>query len=382
MTPREKYRTRGLYYLGIQRDYEQAISNYERLVSEYPADNMGYANLALAYLYVRNVKKAVEVGRKATEVYPANLLQRTNYATYSMYAGDFDTAIQQTQMVLGRNSAYEFAHLTLALSTLAKGDVAGARAAYARLAGVSPLGRSLASMGEADLEMYLGRHRRALEILSEGAARDEKEQSSSNLALKYVAIAEANLAIGQRSAATAAAEKALRRSKHESVLFPAARVMLAAGEPLKTLAVAASMEKSLQTHTRSYGRLLTAALALQRRRYPDAFDAIREALKAHDSWIGHALFAEAFNAAGQTAEAEEEWDRCVDRRGEATDVFFADTSTLRYLSPIYYWLGRAQEAVGTTDGARRSFNLFLNLRGDADPPDPLVADARQRTAQK
>jgi len=378
MNPREKYRTRGLYYLGIQRDYEQAISNFEHLVTEYPADNMGYANLALAYIYVRNIKKAVDVGRKAVEVYPANLLQRTNYATYSMYAGDFDTALQQAQIVLKQNPSYEFAHLTLALSTLARGDIAGARAAYARLAGVSPLGRSLANMGEADLEIYLGRHRRALTILAEGTAADEKDQSSTNLALKYVATAEAQLALGDRTAASASAGKALRSSKQESVLFPAARVLLAAGEPAQALTVAASMEASLQTHTRSYGRLLTAAAALQRKRYPEALDGIRQALKMHDSWAGHMVFAEAFTAAGQSAQAEEEWDHCIERRGEATDVFFADTSTLRYLSPIYYWLARAQEAVGTRDGARRNYELFLRLRVDADPIDPLAADARRR----
>jgi tetratricopeptide (TPR) repeat protein len=378
MTAREKYRTRGLYYLGIQRDYEQAIANFERLVNEYPADNMGYGNLALSYLYVRNIRKAVEVGRKATEVYPANLLQRTNYATYSMYAGDFDTAVQQTGIVLKQNPSYEFAHLTLALSTLARGDVAAAGVAYARLAAVSPLGRSLANMGEADLEIYLGRPRRAIEILANGVAVDEKEHSTGNLAVKYVAMAEARLATGDRNGAVAAADAARRHSTHESVAFPAARVLLAAGQPARALEVAASMEKSLQAHTRSYGRLLTAAVALQQKHYSEALDGIRDALKMHDSWAGHALFAETFYAAGQLPQAEEEWDRCIERRGEATDVFFADTSTLRYLSPIYYWLARAQQAVGTMDGARRNYDAFLKLRSDADPTDPLAADARRR----
>ena len=100
----------------------------------------------------------------------------------------------------------------------------------------------------------------------------------------------------------------------------------------------------------------------------------------HDSWAGHVLLAETFTAAGQAAQAEEEWDRCLARRGEATDAFFADTSTLRYLSPVYYHLGRAQEAVGTLDGARQNYQAFLKLRQQADPPDPLAIDARQRIA--
>ena len=378
MTVREKYRTRGVYYLGIQRDYEQAIANYERLVSEYPADNMGHANLALAYLYVRNIRKAVEVGRKATELSPGNLLQKTNYATYSMYAGDFDTAVQQAQLVLKANPSYEFAHLTLALSQLALGNVAEARATYQRLGALGALGRSLADMGEADLEMSFGHYTKALEILDRGAASDGQDPSLGNLALKQVAIAEAHMAMGNTKAATAAAATALQHSSHESVHYPAARVLLAAGDVAKAVSVAGSMEQSLHAQTRSYGRLLTAAIALQRKRYPEALDRIREALKMHDSWAGHALLAEAFSAAGQAAQAEEEWDRCLDRRGEATDVFFADTSTLRYLSPVYYWLARSQEAVGTTDGARRNYREFLKLRDTASPPDPLADDARRR----
>jgi eukaryotic-like serine/threonine-protein kinase len=381
MTPREKYRTRGVYYLGIQRDYEQAIANFSRLVSEYPADNMGYANLALSYVYVRNIKKAVEVGKTATEVNPGNVLQRTNYATYSMYAGDFDTAVRQANLVLKESGSYEFAHLTLALSTLAKGDEAGARAAYARLESVSPLGRSLADMGGADLEMYLGRHRRALEILAGGAAADAKEQSWSNLALKEVAMAEAHLAMGHLKEASDAAAAALGHGQHESVQFPAGRVLIAAGHPERALAIAAPMENALQVQTRSYGRLLRAAVALHNKRYPEALDGVRAALKMHDSWAGHVLLAEAFTAAGQAAQAEEEWDRCIARRGEAADAFFADTSSLRYLSPVYYRLGRAQEAVGTVEGARNNYRTFLTLRGQADPPDPLALDARQRIGQ-
>jgi tetratricopeptide (TPR) repeat protein/tRNA A-37 threonylcarbamoyl transferase component Bud32 len=380
MTAREKYRTRGVYYLGIH-DYEQAIENFERLVKDYPADNMGYANLALAYVYVRNIKNAVDVGKRATEINPGNVLQRTNYATYSLYAGDFDTAVQQARIVLKQNGGYEFAHLTLALSTLAKGDVPGARAAYARLAAVSPLGRSLATMGIADLEMYLGRDRQALEVLVAGAAADATERSWSNLALKEVAIAEAQLTIGRLKEAAAAARSALGHSQHESVQFPAGRVLIAAGHPDSALALAGHMEDALEVQTRSYGRLLKAAVSLHNRRYADAVDGIREALKMHDSWAGHLLLAEAFTAAGQSAQAEEEWDRCLARRGEAADAFFADTSSLRYLAPVYYYLGRAREAVGAAEGAKHNYRDFLKLREQADPPDPLATDARQRIGQ-
>ena len=48
MSDRERYRTLGGYYLGIARNYEQAIENYSDLVKAYPADRAGHSNLALA----------------------------------------------------------------------------------------------------------------------------------------------------------------------------------------------------------------------------------------------------------------------------------------------------------------------------------------------
>jgi len=381
VSEREKYRILGLYYLASVRDYEKAIESYENLVRLYPADNTGYANLALAYLFVRNVPKAVEYGRKATEIYPKNILQRTNYATYSMYSGDFRTAIAEAQRVLQENPKYEWANLTLSLSTLAQGDEKAAHAAYARLASVSPLGASLANMGEADLEMYYGRPKAAITLLQAGTAADEKERLTTNRALKLVALAEARLTLGQRAAAATTAAQATALDDSESVSYPAARVLIAAGQSEKAEAIALRMQNAIQSQTRSYGRLLEGAAALQHKKYPDAIDAIRAGLKLHDSWAARALLAEVYTAAGQSAQALAEWELCLKRRGEATDVFFADTSTLRYLPPVYYWLARAQDAVGSTSSARANFAEYLKLRSSASPPDPLAADAKRRVDQ-
>ena len=82
--------------------------------------------------------------------------------------------------------------------------------------------------------------------------------------------------------------------------------------------------------------------------------------------------------AGHFAEALAELELCLKRRGETTDVFFYDIPTMRYLPPLYYWLGRAQEALGASTQARQSYEQFLALRSTANPPDPLAQDARRR----
>jgi hypothetical protein len=72
-----------------------------------------------------------------------------------------------------------------------------------------------------------------------------------------------------------------------------------------------------------------------------------------------------------------ELEICLKRRGEVTDVFFYDTPSLRYWPAMYYWLARAQQALGVAD-AQQNYERFLALRSNADPPDPLATDARRR----
>ena len=86
MTDREKYRTLGTYNLAIAGNYEQAIANYTTLLNLYPSDNVGLNNLAFAYFSVLNFPKALEIGKRAVDLYPGNMVIGNNYALYAMYA--------------------------------------------------------------------------------------------------------------------------------------------------------------------------------------------------------------------------------------------------------------------------------------------------------
>jgi tetratricopeptide (TPR) repeat protein len=134
----------------------------------------------------------------------------------------------------------------------------------------------------------------------------------------------------------------------------------------------------LQSQTKADAQLLEGEIALERKRLSPAVDAFQNAQKLRDTWISHFLLGRAYVEAGHFAEALTELETCRKRRGEATDLFFADMTTLRYLPPLYYWLGRAQEGMGTTEAARNSYKEFLALRKEANAGAPLVADAKKR----
>ena len=381
MTEREKYRSLGSYYLIVARNYDKAIENYENLVQRYPADNSGHANLGYAYQLMGNIDKAVSEGKKAIDIYPRNLLQRTNYAMYLMYAGDFSTSIKEANRVLEENPQFDYAILTVARATLAMGDLAGAHAAYRRLHDVSEFGASLASMGEADIAMYLGRYREAVGMLTAGIAADEKAGNSPDAAPKYVALAEAQLALGGRAAAETAAVKATALSRQPGVLFPAARVLIELGRKDEASKIAADLENMLQRQTTAYARALDGELRLKDNRLASALEALRDSQKGYDSWFAHYLLGKTYFDAGHFAEALPELEWCFRHKGLASDVFIADSATLRYFPPVQYWLARAQQSLGAVDAARRNYQEFVGVRATADSPDPLAADARERAGR-
>ena len=378
MSERERYRTLGGYYLLVSRNYEKAIENYRALVDRYPADGSGLTNLALAYLYVRDFERAVEAGRQSVELEPNSVIKRMNYAMYAMYAGDFETSMAESEKVLEKNPAFGYALFTLGRAAMASGDEDGARAAFARLGELGGMGSSLAPMGEADLALYHGRAREAVAILGPAIAASE---NPFERAAMLVALGEAHLELGDTAAAAAAAAEAMEENSHESVLYLAARLLLAAGRSDEVEKVAVQLDNRLQTQTSALADLLRAERALAAGRLADGLEVLREVWQDYDLWFAHYLSGMAYLEAGHYPEAIDELELCVSRKGEITDVFLLDSATLRYFPPALYWLGRAEESLGSIESARTRYREYLELRGDADSPDELAVDAAVRLGE-
>jgi tetratricopeptide (TPR) repeat protein len=307
------------------------------------------------------------------------MLARVNYAMYCMYAGRFDTAIEEANRALETNSD-EYALLTLALSSFGKGDLDAARAAYQRLEETSDFGASWAAIGRADLEMAGGRPRAAAAILEPAVELDRQGGLQGNRAQKLVALAEARLSMGELNAASRRAREAINLSQHEGVLYPAARILLEAGEDEEVEEIVQQLENLLQSQTRAYAGLLRGEMAQREGRMPDAIEAFRESVHRNDTWFGRYLLGRAYLEVAHHAEALAELELCLRRRGETSDVFFADSPTTRYFPPVHYWLGRSREEVGALAAARESYHAYLALRHDPDTPDPLAGDASRRLA--
>ena len=82
-----------------------------------------------------------------------------------------------------------------------------------------------------------------------------------------------------------------------------------------------------------------------------AVNAFREAQKIADVWLGRFDLGVAYVEAGHHAEALAELEIANKRRGEITAIFLDDVPSFRRIVPLYYWLGRAQEALGNKTAA-------------------------------
>ena len=377
MTEREKYRTLGVYYGTMTRDFEKAIENYATLVRLYPADDAGHNNLALAYFSVRNFTKALEEGRLTVRLYPRMTLYRNNVALYAMYASDFATAASEAARVAQDKPDFYPAYLPLAIAALGDGKVDNARGFYAQMAKTGVAGASVSATGLADIALYVGQEAEAARILEEGIAEDVKADNQTAMAAKYVALAEAHTGTGRKSAAIRAARKALEISRSEEVAFPAARILIAVGRAQEADALAQELGAQLEPQRRAYGKLIEAGIARSRRQTVEALEALRSAQKLADVWLGRFMLGRLYVEAGRHAEAVSELELAQKRRGEATAVFLDDIPTYRYLVELPYWLGRAQEGLGLVPVAKANYQSFIDARLGTGK-DPLVADARQR----
>jgi serine/threonine protein kinase/tetratricopeptide (TPR) repeat protein len=377
MTERERYRTLGGYFVTIGNQ-QKAVEQYQQLVSQYPADFVGHSNLALAYFLSRNMPQALAEGRRATEIYPKNVVMRGNLALYAMYAGDYGTAEREAEEILKRDRSYGSVYVCLALSDLAQGKPEQAADVYRQMQRLDPSSASTAAAGLADLALYQGRLKEAVDILQKGIAQDRAAKNAFMAARKETTLAAALLDLGQTPQALAEAEQAIRDSQQGSVLLEAARVFINAKQQDRALKLASELGSRMEVDSRLYAKLIEGECQVSKFNIWDAIRTFHDAEKLSDAWLARFDMGRAYLEASAFTEAYSEFDQCARRKGEAGAIFLDDIPTLHYLPALYYYLGRAQQGLGSP-AAADSFQTFLRIKHDGTT-DAMITDAQRRLA--
>jgi tetratricopeptide (TPR) repeat protein len=380
MTDREKYRTRAGYYL-LGHDARKGADELEALIKQFPADSSALANLGYASFFRRDMAKALDLGRRASALYPKNVLRKNNVALYAMYAGDFDTARREAEEVLKLNPSFAKAHVAIALSNLAQGKIADADSAYRRLEPLSATGADFAAFGLGDLALYQGKTADAERAVQQALDKKTQNRSATSRARLLVLLAEVRAQQRKPSDAASLAEEAITTAGEPGIMFLAGRVLLESGRAPRALELAKVLWSKLDDEPHVYSKLLEGEADLKRGDPRAALAKFKEAQDVSDTWLGRFGLGRAYLEAGGKLEAESEFERCVKRRGEVAAALLDDVPTYRWFAPVSYYVGRTKEAIKPGSGVE-SFKAFLAIRSGADSADPMVAEARKLSAPK
>ena len=372
MTERERYRTRGLSFM-ISTDYQACVKEYGDLIAKYSADAPARNNRAVCLTFMRRTSEALEEMRQATKILPRRALYRENLATYAAYSGDFRIAEQEVRTM---EEPGTFGLLPLAFAQLLQGQLAEAKATYERIGKIDELGASYRASGLGDIALYEGRLADAARIFSQGVAEDVGSKDADRASNKLVALAYTQLLQNQKSAAVTSAEKALATSHAAKIRFLAARVMLEAGAGAKAKALGTGLAAELQAAPQSYAKILEGEAALKDGDPRLAIKVLTEANALLDSWMGHFDLGRAYLELSAFTQADAEFDRCIQRRGEALSLFLDEEPSYGYFPLVHYYQGRVREGLNNTRFAE-SYRAYLSIRGAAGE-DPLLAEVRRR----
>lgn len=377
MTERERFRTRGyLYYL--IGDNQKCVDEYGTLLAQYPSDTGAYNNIADCSTHLRNLPKALEEIKHAVAILPKRAVYHVNVALYSAYASDFATAAKEAAATIQLNPDFFGGYLAQAFADLGQGHMAQAAADYQKVAKGNA---SFASAGLADMALYEGRFNDAVKMFTKGAADDMEgtAQRPDAAASKFANLAYVQLLRGQKPAAMDAAKRALDLSKGVKIRFLAGRIYAASGESEKAKGLADGLKAEVQIEPQAYGQLVEGEIALAAGDGNGAVQDFERANKLLDTWIGRFDAGRADVEIGAFAQADSEFDRCIQRRGEALALFLDESPTYGYFPPVYYYQGRVREGLKLTSSSD-SYKEYLSIRGKAGE-DPLLGDVRRKAGE-
>ncbi len=377
MTERERYRVRGLYYF-VAGNFSKCIEEYSALVTRYPADNIGQGNLAACYARLRNFSKAVEAEAHAVEAAPKDAIERLYLGFYTSYSGDFQTGESHARAALAINPSPE-AYLALAEAQVGQGKLSEAIETYANLQKQGDAGASIAASGLADIYIYEGRYSEAAKMLEQGISADLAAKSPENAGDKLITLANVELLLKKKDAAVASATKALADNNSVKIRFLAAQVFEETGQAAKAHNLASGLAAELDAEPQAYAKIISADSVAQHGDYRAAIKDVSDANALLDTWLGHFELGRIYLQSGQFVEADSEFDRCFQRRGETLELFLDNVPTFSHVPPVYYLQGRVREGMKTPSFAE-SYRTYLGIRGQAGE-DPLLPEVHKRLGQ-
>ena len=126
------------------------------------------------------------------------------------------------------------------------------------------------------------------------------------------------------------------------IRFLTARIFVETGAVDARRTLAAGLSSELPAEPQAYGKIIEGGIALKSGDPRQAIKILTDANGVLDTWLGHFDLGRAYLAARAYPQADSEFDRCVQRRGEALALVDEDP-TYGFFPMVYYYQGRVRE---------------------------------------
>jgi eukaryotic-like serine/threonine-protein kinase len=329
MNRRERLRTEGLYAFH-ERDSARAQQIYRTLVTEYPADATGWNNLAVSDFMLGRFSDAAEQGRRAVALAPNYVLARTNLALYAMYAGQFDSAVEEAHATLRLNDKAAKAYVPLAVAAAVNRRYEEAEGWYLAMGRGGGQGGWLAEVSLADLDVVQGRARDAEQRLLRRVSEDQRMHNSVAVAQEYSLLAEIAAQAGKRADVARFVSAGRRVSSDPQFTYRFANAFLDVGSPNDVKSLLADLAQTAETKGGLYRKSLQSEItALE----TGATDNLLQAATQIGTWWAYYRAAVVLSRR-HAVEANPAWRWCLDHRSQGVSAFLDDVPTLRYYSAV------------------------------------------------
>ena len=196
-------------------------------------------------------------------------------------------------------------------------------------------GSSFAAASLGDLATYEGRYSDAVRILEEGAAAISSAENVDSAAMKLTAAAPTRIS----QLVTALWRVPRPRELYATARFcrfgSLPRAFLSKPERLpEARTLAGGFTSEVTAEAQASGKILEGRIALKQGDARQAMKLLMEANAILDTWLGHFDLGRAFLEVRALPQADSEFDRCIQRRGEAL-ALLDEESTYSYFPSVY-----------------------------------------------
>jgi len=365
-------------------EYEKAADQFRLLTEVYPDDIRGFTGLAQMSLWTGRLEEAVPAEQHALELAPHSAVDHLNLILDLDRLNRFDDALSAYRTARNAGVTSPLLHWASGLAYLDKNDTASATREFHLLGSEGgDDGENLASFYLARVLMYQGRLRSAADELRKGLVLDEKMHSEAYMPVRHYLLAQIALIRGDHAAARGEAGQMARaalRAPESVELRRAGEILVRTNQLPLAEKVLRAMAKLSAAHQSEFMQScyynFNGVLQLAQRQPDASIESERKASVFFPLYSAYAYLGDAFASKHDWSNAAQSYEKYLNFEGEILQDDSPSSWVLGHLD-----LARALARAGKPDEARKYYDQFLQLWGNADSDLATPRQAREERTQ-